>query len=224
LRTIAAICGSEAEVAVRSVDRFALRQPLQNAELHLLLFGSARALFLFWLVILSELFVQRRASRRTCGCFSPGCPILWARFAQRVGTFVIRITLSHRGQRIPPRIGNAVIDSALHLGHQRKHSAQHLAQRCEIVSCNPLGQLKQLVAYDRLIVEHRFKIARLEISLGLHVERDHHADQLFFVEGNDDASTTQRSLALPDRISERAIERHRQRDFAISGHGRQNSV
>ena len=117
-------------------------------------------------------------------------------------------------QHIASEIGDAVVDSAAHLGRQRQHAAQHLAQRSQIVLRDPLGQLQQMLAQQRLVVEHGFEVLHLEIRRRRDLDRRHHADQLLVAKRRDHARTPLRDCPCAHAIGERAIQRHRQRDFA----------
>ena len=124
-----------------------------------------------------------------------------------------------RGQHVAAQIGDAVVDGAAHLGRQRQHGAQHLAQRRQVVLRSPLGQLQQVLAEQRLLVEHGFEIPHLEIRRSLGRERRHHADELLVAEGHDDTRPALRRLPQAHAVGKRVVQRHRQRDFAERGMG-----
>ncbi len=89
---------------------------------------------------------------------------------------------------------------------------------------HPLRQRHQLLVQQRFLVQHRLKITNLHIRRGLGVDRRHYSDELLVFQRRNHARSTQRALRLAHRIGERAVQRHGQRDFAISGHERQDSV
>ncbi len=84
----------------RCLDRLALGQPLQDAALHVLLF--------------------RRELAAAFG--NTGAP--WA-----AGRGERRIAVQTVCQFVAAQGGDAVVDGAADLGHQRQHAAQHLAER-----------------------------------------------------------------------------------------------
>src|ERR1700683_1859287 len=77
---------------------------------------------------------------------------------------------------------DAVAGRAAHLGHERKHAAQHLAQRHNVVLRNPRGQLHELSIEDRLLVKHRFDRPRLDWRSFI-VQPGDHPNELFVAEG-----------------------------------------
>ena len=74
-----------------------------------------------------------------------------------------------------------------------------------------------MFAKQRLVIEHGFKILCLQIPCGArHIGRGDHADQLFIAKGRNYTGAALRCLVvIAQRIGKCAIERHRQRDFAI---------
>ena len=76
---------------------------------------------------------------------------------------VRRIAVDAAGQHVAAQVGDAVVNGAAHLGHQRQHAAQHLAQRREIVLRNPFGQCEQVLAEQRLFVKNCFDGTRFKI-------------------------------------------------------------
>ena len=124
------------------------------------------------------------------------------------------------GKHVAAQVGDAVVDGAPHLGRQRQHAAQHLAERRQVILRDPLGQCQQMLAEQRLLVEHCLEIlAPRSPAERLTLTRRHHADELFVAERHDDARAALRRLALAHRIGEGAVQRHGQRDFAVGGHG-----
>ena len=73
-------------------------------------------------------------------------------------------------------------------------------------------------------VQNRLKETNLNIQWSLGVQLRHHPNQLLVPEWRNHPRSTQRRLPRAHRIRERMVQRHRQRDFAISGHRRQPSV
>ena len=74
-------------------------------------------------------------------------------------------------QNVAAQIGDAVIDGAPDFGRKRQHGAQHFAERRQVVLRGPLGELQQMIAEQRLLVEHGLKILDLDVGWGLGVER-----------------------------------------------------
>ncbi len=127
-------------------------------------------------------------------------------------------------ENVAAEIGEAVVDGAADFRSERQHGAQHFAERREVVLRDPLGELKQMVAEQRLLVEHGLKILYLDVGWGLGGEGRHHADELFIAEGRNDARATLRLLPEAHAVDKRVVQRHGQRDFAECRHGRQDSV
>ena len=85
------------------------------------------------------------------------------------------------------RFADAIAGRAAHLSHERKHAAQHFAQRRQVVLRNPGGQLHELGVEDRLLVKHRFNQPCLDRRSFI-VQAGDHPNQLFLAEGHDDAA------------------------------------
>jgi hypothetical protein len=127
-------------------------------------------------------------------------------------------------ENVAAKIGEAVVDGAANFRSQRQHGAQHLAERRQVVLRDPLRELEQMIAEQRLFVEHGLEIFDLDFCRRLGVDRRDHADQLLVAEGRNHARATLRRLAQADPIGKRVVQRHGQRDFAVRRHGRQDSV
>ena len=69
-----------------------------------------------------------------------------------------------------------------------------------------------------------FQRPRLEFRRRVHPRRHHHADELFVAEGHNHPRAPLRALLCAHRVDEQAVQRNRQRDFAILSHWRQNLV
>ena len=135
---------------------------------------------------------------------------------------VRQVSLQAAGQHVAAQVGDAVVDGAPHLGHQRQHAAQHLAQRGQVVLRHPLGQGQQMAAQQGFLVQHRLQVTDLKLRRRFDVERRHHPDQLLVAEGGDHPRAPLRKLPLAHRVGKGAVQRHRQRDFAVGGHGMQH--
>ncbi len=114
-------------------------------------------------------------------------------------------------------LGDPVHHLLPHLRHQRQHSAQHLAQRRQIVLADPARELEQLRRDDRLVIEDaldgfRFDRRRLVMQTG------HDADQLLIAKRDDNAATQRRRMRRIDAIREMRIEWHRHGDIAEGWH------
>ena len=149
LRAMAASSGSDAAVAVRrrgDLHRLARSQALQHPMLHVLPFGRELPA------------LPACASLRVILATSRGERV-WTRISLFSG-----VAVDACGQNIAAQVGNAVVDGAPHFGHQRQHGAQHFAQRRQIILRRPLGQLQQMLAEQRLLVQHGLEIPHLELG------------------------------------------------------------
>ncbi len=123
----------------------------------------------------------RQIDEPPCPVEAP-CPILFAFFAKRLGTALVPL---HRlRQHIPPQAGNPVVNRAPHLSRERQHGAQYLAKRRQIVLRRPRAQFQQVLAEQRLLIEHGLEIPHLKIRRSFGLKRRHHADQLLIAEGH----------------------------------------
>ena len=191
-------------------DRLARGQTDEHAVLQVLLFGRE----------LPAPF--RRTLVRETGC-PRACPEL-VEGSGFSDLGVCRVPVHASRQHVAAQAGDAVVDGAADLGHERQHAAQHLAQRGQVILGHPLGQREQAVAEQRFLIQHRLKEADLKIRRRFGVEAGDHPDQLFLPERHDHARAPLRKLPLAHRVGERAVQRHGQCDFAVGGHGRQESV
>ncbi len=185
-------------------------QPLQNPTLHVLPFARQ--------------FALPPSSQITPYTTDARCPILFVFFAKWVGSPDLGISLHRRSQQIPSQVGDSVVNGTTHLGRKRQHAAQHFAKRSQVVLRRPRAQFQQVVAQQRLLVEYGLEVPHFEISRRLGSQSRHHADQLLAAKRHNHARPTLRRLPLAHAVSKRVVQRHRQRDFAVGRHGRQDSV
>jgi hypothetical protein len=128
------------------------------------------------------------------------------------------------GEHVAAEVGDAVVDGAANLGHEGQHAPQDLAQGCQVVLRNPHRQVQQVIAEQGLLVEYRLDGAGLKVRGCICAEGGDHTDQLLVAKGRDDTRAAARLLAFAHGVSKRAIQGHRQRDFAKGRHERQESV
>ena len=81
-----------------------------------------------------------------------------------------------------------------------------------------------MVTQQRLLIEHRFNRPRFKIGRCSRRNSGHYADQFFVAKRRNYPRSAFNPRALRHRIRKGAVQRHRQRDFAVNGHGRQDSV
>ena len=121
-------------------------------------------------------------------------------------------------QRALSSLGNAVDEVAVHLGGQRHHAAEHLAQRRNVVLRDPLRKMHQLIGEQRRVVEHLLHGLdrdRVRWPFVMHAHHDSH--QPLPTEGHQYARANCRLDAV-HRIGEGPVQRHRQRNVTEVGH------
>lgn len=89
---------------------------------------------------------------------------------------------------------------------------------------HPLGKGEEIVAENGLVIEDGFEESDFEIGRSCNVDDGDDSDELLVVERGDDAGATLGMLAFWDCVSECAIKRDGQRDFAVGRHGTTLSV
>jgi len=74
----------------------------------------------------------------------------------------LRALIEHAAARLRDAVG----ELAAHLGGERQHPAQHLAQRGDVILRNPVCKLHQLVRKQRRVVEHLWTGLDLDVVRG----------------------------------------------------------